>query len=324
MNRRPVLAALASLAVAPLSLPVLAQSYPSKPVRVVVPFAPGGTTDIIARIMSERMGAALGQTVVVENKAGGGGIVGAAELVKAQADGHVLGMATVSTVASNPAINPRTPYNPLSDFTPIINLAATPNVIAVHPSFPARDYKTFLAVLKKSPGRYSYASSGTGGIGHLQMELYKNLAGVFVTHIPYRGAGPALNDTVAGQVPIIFDNLPSALPFIREGRLIPIAVAAPERLAVLPNVPTFKEVGLEPVNRMAFYGFVGPKGLSREVVDKISAAARRTLEDAAVRKRIEDTGSLIVANTPEQFAAQIRAEFEVYRQVVEKQKLTLD
>lgn len=324
MNRRPVLAALASLAVAPLSLPVLAQSYPSKPVRVVVPFAPGGTTDIIARIMSERMGAALGQTVVVENKAGGGGIVGAAELVKAPADGHVLGMATVSTVASNPAINPRTPYNPLSDFTPIINLAATPNVIAVHPSFPARDYKTFLEVLKKSPGRYSYASSGTGGIGHLQMELYKNLAGVFVTHIPYRGAGPALNDTVAGQVPIIFDNLPSALPFIREGRLIPIVVAAPERLAVLPNVPTFKEVGLEPVNRMAFYGFVGPKGLSREVVDKVSAAARRTLEDAAVRKRIEDTGSLIVANTPEQFAAQIRAEFEVYRQVVEKQKLTLD
>ena len=324
MNRRPVLAALASLAVAPLSLPVLAQSYPSKPVRVVVPFAPGGTTDIIARILSERMGAALGQTVVVENKAGGGGIVGAAELVKAPADGHVLGMATVSTTASNPAINPRTPYNPLSDFTPIINLAATPNVIAVHPSFPARDYRTFLEVLKKSPGRYSYASSGTGGIGHLQMELYKNLAGVFVTHIPYRGAGPALNDTVAGQVPIIFDNLPSALPFIREGRLIPIVVAAPERLAVLPNVPTFKEVGLEPVNRMAFYGFVGPKGLSREVVDKISAAARRTLEDAVVRKRIEDTGSLIVANTPEQFAAQIRSEFEVYRQVVEKQKLTLE
>ncbi len=324
MNRRPVLAALASLAVAPLSLPVLAQSYPSKPVRVVVPFAPGGTTDIIARILSERMGAALGQTVVVENKAGGGGIVGAAELVKAPADGHVLGMATVSTVASNPAINPRTPYSPLSDFTPIINLAATPNVIAVHPSFPARDYRTFLEVLKKSPGRYSYASSGTGGIGHLQMELYKNLAGVFVTHIPYRGAGPALNDTVAGQVPIIFDNLPSALPFIREGRLIPIVVAAPERLAVLPNVPTFKEVGLEPVNRMAFYGFVGPKGLSREVVDKVSAAARRTLEDASVRKRIEDTGSLIVANTPEQFAAQIRSEFEVYRQVVEKQKLTLE
>ena len=324
MNRRPVLAALASLAVAPLSLPVLAQSYPSKPVRVVVPFAPGGTTDIIARIMSERMGAALGQTVVVENKAGGGGIVGAAELVKAPADGHVLGMATVSTTASNPAINPRTPYNPLSDFTPIINLAATPNVIAVHPSFPARDYKTFLEVLKRSPGRYSYASSGTGGIGHLQMELYKNLAGVFVTHIPYRGAGPALNDTVAGQVPIIFDNLPSALPFIKDGRLVPIVVAAPQRLSQLPNVPTFKEVGLEPVNRMAYYGVQGPKGLPQAVIDKVHAAVKATVALPEVRARIEGTGSLVVANTPAEFAAQAAAEFEVYKKVVAAQKLKLD
>ena len=327
MKRRLALAIPTLALSAAVPLPTLAQSqsaYPARPVRVIVPFAPGGTTDIIARIISDRTGAALGQPMVVENKAGGGGIVGAGELTKAAPDGHVLGIATVSTVASNPAINPRTPYNPLTDFTPIINIAATPNVIAVHPSFPARDHKTFLEVLKRSPGRYSYSSSGTGGIGHLQMELYKNLAGVFVTHIPYRGAGPALNDTVAGQVPIIFDNLPSALPFIREGRLIPIVVAAPQRLAVLPGVPTFREVGLEPVNRMAFYGLVGPKGLPKEVVEKVSAAVRHTLDDPAVRKRIDDTGSLIVANTPEQFAAQIRAEFDVYRQVVDKQKLTLD
>ncbi len=324
MKRRPVLVALLGAATVSMSPLVSAQTYPARPVRVIVPFAPGGTTDIVARILSDRMGVSLGQAVVVENRAGGGGIVGAAELAKAVPDGHALGMATVSTVASNPAINPRTPYNPLTDFTPIINLAATPNVIAVHPSFPARDYKGFLEVLKKSPGRYSYSSSGTGGIGHLQMELYKSLAGVFVTHIPYRGAGPALNDTVAGQVPIIFDNLPSALPFIREGRLIPIVVAAPQRLAVLPSVPTFKEVGLEPVNRMAFYGLVGPKALPRDVVEKVSAAARHALEEPAVRKRIEDTGSQVISNTPEQFAAQIRAEHEVYRRVVERQKLTLD
>lgn len=324
MQRRSVLQAAALSGLSPLGRLAWADTFPSKPVRLIVPFAPGGTTDIIARIVSERMASLLGQTMVVDNKAGGGGTVGATEISRATPDGYTLGVATVSTTAANPAINPKIAYNPLTDFTPIINMAATPNVIAVHPSFPARDYKAFVAELKKNPAKHSYATSGTGGIGHLQMELYKTLAGVFVLHIPYRGAGPALNDTVAGQVPMIFDNLPSALPFIKDGRLIPIVVAAPQRLAALPNVPTFKEVGLEPVNRMAYYGVHGPKGLPRDIVDKVNAAVRKALELPDIKKRIEDTGSLIVANTPEQFAAQIAAEFEVYKKVVAQQKLKLD
>ena len=321
MKRRQWMVLAASVAAVGSSF---AQAYPNKPVRLQVPFAPGGTTDIIARVIAEPLGKALGQSVIVENKAGGGGVVGATETVRAAPDGYNLGMATVSTTAANPAINAKIPYNPLTDFTPIINIAATPNVIAVHPSFPAKDYKGFLAEIKKNPGKYSYSSSGTGGIGHLQTELFKSLTGTFITHIPYRGAGPALNDTVAGQVPIIFDNLPSALPHIRAGKLVPIVVAAPQQLAQLPGIPTFKEVGLEPVNRMAYYGILGPKGLPKEVINKVSAGTRKALEDPAVRKRIEDTGSLIIANTPEQFAAQIKAEFEVYKKVVDQQKLKLD
>ena len=319
VSRRTILAmALCTNAVA------LAQGYPNKIIKLQVPFAAGGTTDIIARAIADPLGKALGQPVIVENKAGGGGVVGALETARSAPDGYSLAIATVSTTAANPAINPKLAYNPLLDFTPIVNIAATPNVIAVNPNFPAKDYKSFVAELKSRPGQHSYASSGTGGIGHLQMELYKSLSGTFITHIPYRGAGPALNDTVAGQVPIIFDNLPSALKFINSKQLVPIVVAAPQRLAILPNVPTFKEVGLEPVNRLAFYGILGPKGIPKEVVEKVNAAMLKILQDPAVRKRIEDTGSIIVGNTPDEFSAQIKAEFEIYKNVVAKQNLKLD
>ncbi|MEG1770743.1 MAG: tripartite tricarboxylate transporter substrate binding protein BugE [Comamonas sp.] len=303
---------------------VMAQAYPTKPIKLLVPFAAGGTTDIIARVIAEPLSKELGQTVVVENRGGGGGAIGALETARQKPDGYNLGIATLSSMATNPAINPKTPYDPIKDFTPIINIAATPNVIAVNPKFPATDYKSFEAYLKKNPGKYSYGSSGTGGVQHMLMELYKSLTQIDMVHVPYRGAGPALNDAVAGQIPMVLDNLPSALPFIKDKRLIAIAVAAPQRLAVLPDVPTFKEVGLEQVNRMAFYGILGPKNMPKELVDKINAATRKALQDPAVRKRIEDTGSLVVANSPEEFAAELKNELAVYKEVVAKQKLTLD
>ncbi len=326
MNRRDWMGLSLALATAGVSTSAMAQaSYPNKPIKILVPFAAGGTTDIIARVLAEPLGKELGQTVIVDNKGGGGGIIGAMETARSAPDGYSLGIATVSSMATNPAINPKTPYNPITDFTPITNVAATPNVIAVNPKFAgSANYKAFEAELKAHPGKYSYGSSGTGGIQHMLMELYKSLTGIQMTHVPYRGAGPALNDAVAGQIPMILDNLPSALPFIKDKRLVAIVVAAPQRLAVLPDVPTFKEVGLEPVNRMAFYGLIGPKGMDKAVVDKINAAVRKALQDPAVKKRIEDTGSIVIGNSPQEFAKELKDEFDTYKQVVLKQKLTLE
>lgn len=315
-----VLALASGLAVSP----ALAQSYPHRPIKLQVPFAAGGTTDLVARIVADPLGKLLGQPVVVENKPGGGGSVSAAEIARAQPDGYTIGLANVATTAANPAINPRTPYNPLTDFAPIVNIAATPNVIVVNPGFPAHDYKAFVAELKAHPAKYSYASAGAGGIAHLQTELFKSLAGVYMTHIPYRGSAPALTDTMSGQVPIMFDNLPSALPFIRSKKLIPIVVAAPQRLPELPHVPTFKEVGLEPVNRMAYYGLWAPRGVPKDIVDRLNAGVRQVLSDPAVRQRIHDANSLVIGNTPDEFASQIKAEYAVYRQVVQMQKLSMD
>jgi len=322
MQRRNLLVA-AALAVA-FGGAAAQSDYPNKSIRLIVPFAAGGTTDIIARVIAEPLGKQLGQAVVVDNRGGAGGAIGALEAARAAPDGYVISVATVSTTATNPAINPKIGYDPVNDFVPVINIAATPNVMSVHPSFPVKDYKSFMELIKKKPGEYSYASMGTGSVGHLQMELWKTMTGVFVTHIPYRGAGPALVDVVAGHVPIMIDNLPSSLPYIKSGKLVAMVVAAPHRLDDIPNVPTFKEVGLEPVNRMAFYGILAPKGTPKEIVNKLHAATMKALEDPAVRKRIEETGSLVIGNTPEQFAQQIRDEYAIYKEVVAKQHLKLE
>ncbi|MFO0388037.1 MAG: tripartite tricarboxylate transporter substrate binding protein BugE [bacterium] len=323
-QRRSILTG-AGAALAASSLPAWAQSgFPNKPIRLVVPFAPGGTTDIIARIVAEPLGRALGQTVIVENRAGGGGTLGA-EVVKAAApDGYTLKVATVSTMATNPAVNPKISYNPLTDFVPITNIAATPNVLAVHPSFPAKNYQEFIKQVRANPGKYTFASSGTGTVLHMMGELFKDSSKTFIIHIPYRGSGPALNDALAGQVNMIFDNLPSSLPHIQSGRLRGIAVAAPKRLAQLPDIPTFAEIGLPQVNEGAWYGLLAPRGTQAEIVKSLYDATMRVLQQPDVRKRIQDTTSDIIGNTPQQFTAQIKETFERYQKLVKERKITLE
>ncbi len=323
-SRARLLLTAMSLAVALLPGLAAAQAYPNKPVRIVVPFAPGGTTDLLARILAVKLGSVLGQSVVVDNKSGAGGAIGAAEVAKSAPDGYVLLMSSVSTMATNPAINPKTPYDPVTDFVHISNVAATPNVIVVHPSFPAKDYKGFQERLKKEPGRHSYASAGSGSVGHLLAELYKSTAQVYVLHIAYRGSGPAINDVVAGQVPILIDNLPSSLPFIQDKRLIPIVVAAPKRLPGLPDVPTFAEVGLPSVNRMSFVGLSAPKGTPKPVVDRLNSAVKAALADPAVKERVEATGAIVVGNSATEYETQIKDELSLYRRVVKQQGLKLE
>ena len=325
MSKRRIVLAASIAAIAFHSGLVAAQAYPTKPIRLIVPFAPGGTTDIVARVVGDRLGRELGQPVIIENRAGGGGTIGADFVAKAPADGYILGVATVSTMATNPATNPKMPYDSVKDLTPILNLVNVPNVMTVNPTkIPAKNIKEAIELFKKSPGKYSYASSGSGGISHLDGEAFKVMTGTFIVHIPYRGSGPALNDTIAGQVDAQFDNLPSSLPHIKSGKLKALAVMSDKRVESLPDVPTFAEAGLKAINNMAWYGLVGPASLPRDVVQKVHAAAVKTLNDADIRKRLADGGSYVDGGTPELFAQLIQRELAQRRDIVKKQNIKLE
>ncbi|MCZ8389826.1 Bug family tripartite tricarboxylate transporter substrate binding protein [Achromobacter xylosoxidans] len=298
-----------------------ADAYPNKPIRLIVPFAAGGTTDIVARVVAEGLGRELGQAVVVENRGGGGGSIGADALARSAPDGYTLGVATVSTMATNPATNPKNPYNPLKDFAPITNMVNVPNVLTVNPSVPAKNLAEFIALLKANPGKYSYASSGAGGIGHLDGELFKSLTQTDMVHVPYRGSGPALNDVIAGQVNAQFDNLPSSMPHIQAGKLRALAVAAPKRLPALPDVPTFSEGGLPEMDNMAWYGLVAPAGTPQAVIDRIHDATVKALKDPKIVQRLADGGSLVDGNTPAEYAAQIKRELELRQRIAKERNI---
>jgi tripartite-type tricarboxylate transporter receptor subunit TctC len=301
-----------------------ADNFPSKPITIIVPFAPGGTTDIVARIVADKMGKELGQAVIVENRGGGGGSIGASAISKANPDGYTIGVSTVSTHAVNAACNPKLGYDPIAGFAPITNMARTPNVLTVNTKFPAQDFKQFLDQVKKNPGKLNYATSGTCSIQHMVGEQFKASTGTFILHIPYRGAGPALNDLLGGQVDMMFDNLPSSMSHIQSSKLRPLAIAWNKRLDVLPNVPTFAELGLKQVNDPAWYGLVAPPKTPEDIIKKLNAAAVKVLNMPEVRERLKQQGADPVGNTPAEHAAEIKAELEKMKNVVAKQGIKFE
>jgi tripartite-type tricarboxylate transporter receptor subunit TctC len=302
-----------------------ADTYPSKPIRVIVPFAPGGSTDITTRIVTQRMSQELGKPMVVENKGGAGGAIGATEAARAKPDGYVLSIATVSTLAVNPACRPNDlPYDAVNDFAPVTNFVNVPNVIEVNPKFPAKDFKTFLAVLKDNPGKYSYGSSGTCSVLHLFGEAFKMATHTDPVHVPYKGSGPAVIDAVGGQIEILFDNLPSSMPQINAGNLRPLAVAWRERLPSMPDVPTLAEEGYPQLNQPAWYGLLAPKGTPPEIIKTLHAAAVVALKDPKVISALEKQGAFPSGNTPEEFGAEIKTQYEWAKDVVAKGNISLE
>ncbi|VFR34062.1 Tricarboxylate transport protein TctC [plant metagenome] len=304
---------------------VAADNYPNKPIRLVVPFPAGGTTDLVGRLYADKLGQALGQTVVVENKGGAGGSIGSSYVASAAPDGYTLGLATVSTHGINPAVYPKLPFDVLKDFTPISNLAAVPNIMTVNPNrVAARNMADFVKAAKAEPGKYTYASAGNGSVSHMMGELFKSASGTDLMHVPYRGVGPALNDALAGQVDVMYDNLPSTLPHVQAGKLIALAVATPKRVAALPDVPTFAEVGLAPVNDPSWFGLVAPANLPKEILDKLSAAVKQAAADPAVKERLVSLGAEPVGNSPDAFAKQIADEVEKNKRIAKTANIKID
>jgi tripartite-type tricarboxylate transporter receptor subunit TctC len=307
-----------------LASAVNAQPYPSRPVRVIVPFPPGGTTDIVARLVAERLGPILGQPAVIENRAGAGGAVGAAEIARAAPDGYTLGLATVSTHGVNPAINPKLPYDALRDFTPISNLASVPNVVSAHPALAVKDLRGLIEKAKASPGKITYASAGNGSLSHMLGELFKASTGTDLLHVPYKGVGPALNDTLGGQVNLVFDNLPSSLPYIQSGKLRALAVSSPARLDALPGVPTFAEAGVPQLNDPSWFGLVAPAKLPEAVLARVHEAVTKALAAPEVRERMHNVGAVPAGNSPMEFASQIRREIERHKRVAEESGIRIE
>ncbi|MGY2489869.1 Bug family tripartite tricarboxylate transporter substrate binding protein [Cupriavidus sp. CP313] len=299
-------------------------NYPTRPIRLIVPFAAGGSTDLSARLVAEFAGRELGQSIVVENKGGAGGSLGMEQVANAAPDGYTIGMATVSTHGSNPAVFPKLKYDPIKDFAPITNVVSMPSVFTVHPSVPAKTMQEFIALAKANPGKYSVASPGTGTLGHVNLENFQMLAKIELLHVPYKGAGLGLNDAVAGQVNAISDNLASALPHVKSGRLRALAVLGATRSPQLPNVPTYAELGYKEMGDGGWFGIVAPAGTPPAIVARLNQAILKAMQNPEFKRKVEESGGTLVPTTPEQFKAQIQQAIARYARVAKAANIQLD
>ena len=300
------------------------QAYPNHPIRLVVPFPAGGTTDILARDAAPKLTEALGQSVVVDNRPGAGGNIGADLVAKSQPDGYTLLMGTVGTHAINPSLYAKMPYDHIKDFVPVVLVAGVPNVLVVNPSLPVNSVADLIKLAKSKPGSINFASSGNGTSIHLSGELFKTMAGVDMMHVPYKGSAPALTDLIGGQVQVMFDNLPSSLPQIKAGKLRAIAVTSLKRSPALPDVPTINESGLPGFEASSWFGVLAPAGTPPGVVARINAEINKWLQSPEGKEQLLAQGAQAAGGTPEQFAAHIRAETDKWAKVVKASGAKVD
>ena len=311
-------------ALAVLAVSASAQTFPAKPARIVNPFAPGGATDIIARHMAQKLTEAWGQPVVVENRAGASGAVGVEHVAKSPPDGYTLLIATQTTHAANPALYARLPYDAAKDFAPLTLAGSTPLALLVHPSLKVGSVKELVEHLKKNPGKLAYASGGNGTSQHLTMELLKTMTGTFMVHIPYKGAGPAMTDFLGGQVNLMFDNLPTAMPHVKAGKVRALAVSTEKRSGLAPELPTMAESGLAGFDLATWFAFFAPAATPRDLVQKISADMRRALAQPDTKERLTGIGVDIAGTTPEELAQFHRTELAKWAKIVKDSGAKLD
>jgi tripartite-type tricarboxylate transporter receptor subunit TctC len=307
-----------------MSAPALAQGYPAKPVRLVVPFPAGGATDVLARVISQKASEKLGQPIIIDNRPGAGGTIGSDVVAKAAPDGYTLLIATGSTHSIGPMVNSKIPYNVERDFAPVGLVANTASVLVVPATLPVKTLAEFIALAKAGPGQLNFGSSGNGTTSHLSGELFRAQAGVFITHIPYRGTGLVLTDMLSGQVQMLMDNLVTAQPHIRDGKLRVLGVTSRQRLPFLPEVPTLDEQGLKGFDVSNWFGIYAPRGTSADIVAKVNAAYKQAVQDPEVLKRLHNLGATPMSGTPEHMAQEVADETAKWRKLIHDRKIAVE